>query len=133
MKLFQKIGIGVCIVGMIIAGIMFWLFQTESKEIQKISLQDIDMSQLRDGSYHGVYKTTLIEVEVKVMTKDCKIKEIDILKHNNGLGKDAEVIVEDMIKLNSDKVDTISGATYSSLVIQKAVNVALVKGMGKYE
>lgn len=133
MNLFQKIGIGVCIVSIMIGGIMFWIFQSESKEIQKISLQDINMNQLRDGSYNGMYKAILIEVEVNVVIKDYQIKEIKILKHQNGLGKEAEAITEDMIKLNSYQVDVVSGATYSSLVIQKAVNDALMKGMSQYE
>lgn len=127
----MKRKISMCVLGMciVLGGVFFWIFQTEIKEIQEISLQDVHISQLSNGKYKGVCETTLIQVEVEVTVQDCQIKTIDILKHVNGLGKEAEEIIDDMINHNSDQVDVISGATYSSLVIQKAVNEALVKGI----
>ncbi len=53
------------------------------------------------------------------------ITDIDILKHDNGKGKAAEAITSDVIKNQSVQVDVVTGATYSSKVILKAIENAL--------
>ena len=58
-----------------------------------------------------------------------KITKIDLLKHQNGKGKPAEATLDEMIKANTDDVDAVSGATYSSKTIRNAVNKALKEGM----
>jgi uncharacterized protein with FMN-binding domain len=49
------------------------------------------------------------------------------VKHVNGQGKPAEVITEKVIETQSLQVDVVSGATYSSKVILKAIENALAK------
>ena len=56
---------------------------------------------------------------------------INLLKHQCGTGKPAEVIIDDMVKKNTDDVDSVSGATASSKTIRNAVNKALQCGLEK--
>ena len=86
------------------------------------------MNNIQDGIYDGQVETELIKVRVQVVVKDHQIMSIDILQHDNGFGDKANDIVNQMIKENDYRVDTISGATLSSQVIQSAVSQALKKG-----
>ena len=62
---------------------------------------------------------------MKVTVKNHAITDIDLLKHQNGQGKPAEVITERVLAAQSLKVDTVSGATMSSKVILLAIEDAL--------
>ncbi|PIS30393.1 MAG: FMN-binding protein [Candidatus Marinimicrobia bacterium CG08_land_8_20_14_0_20_45_22] len=99
------------------------------KQIALIEIENIDLSQVKDGEYAGDYNTTFLKVSVLVKVKDHRIESIDLVKHENGRGKKAEVIPSLVVEKQSLKVDTISGATYSSLVILEAIELALKKGM----
>ena len=88
----------------------------EKKQIAKIS----------DGSYVGEYTVFPVHVKVGVLVKDHEIREIEILEHDHGKGADAEAITDTIVEEQSLDVDTVSGATYSNLVIIKAVEDALI-------
>ena len=85
----------------------------------------MDLSAIADGTYSGEYSQFPVTAAVKVTVTDHKITAITITKHENGLGKPAEKITEDIIHAQSLQVDAVSGATHSSNVIRKAVEVAL--------
>lgn len=57
-----------------------------------------------------------------------RLKSIEILRHENGKGKRAEAIVDDMVRNNDSEVDLVSGATVSSICIRSAVRDALAQG-----
>ncbi len=78
-----------------------------------------------DGTYIGSYETTVVKVKVAVTVVNHTITEIEILKHDNGQGKEAEEILNDVIESQSVLVDSIAGATYSSKVILLAIIDAL--------
>lgn len=71
------------------------------------------------------FSGNMTDVIVDVKIVDHEIVEIDILKHINGQGGAAETIVDDVITQQTLLVDTITGATYSSKVILKAISNAL--------
>ena len=48
-----------------------------------------------------------------------------MLEHKNGQGTPAEVIPEKVVETQTLEVDIVSGATYSSKVILKAIENAL--------
>lgn len=108
--------------------LLFQKVQKASQQINQLVYEDIDMNNMQDGIYDGQVETELIKVYVQVEVKDHQIKSIDILQHDNGFGDKANDIVNQMIKENDYRVDTISGATLSSQVIQSAVSQALKKG-----
>jgi uncharacterized protein with FMN-binding domain len=99
------------------------------KEVQNLNYSPVSLLEVEDGIYQGKAETTFVKVEVEVEVLDHEIIRIDLLKHDNALGKKAEVITENMILLNTFEVDAIGGATSSSQVIKSAVRDALAKGV----
>ena len=85
----------------------------------------IEIGDIPDGIYKGSYVVFPVNVVVEVSISSGMIKGIDILKHINGRGGPAEAITGDIIKQQTLGVDTVSGATFSSLVILKAIEDAL--------
>lgn len=57
-----------------------------------------------------------------------RLESIEILRHENGKGKRAKAIVDDMARNNDSEVDLVSGATVSSICIRSAVRDALAQG-----
>ena len=100
-----------------------------NNQVKNFDKTPIDTSQVADGVYNGHSETDLVKVEVKVTVEAGNIKDIEILKHECGKGRPANVIVNDMVKNNDVEVDGVSGATFSSEVIKNAVRDALRKGM----
>lgn len=89
------------------------------------TIPDMDMSNIGDGTYNGSYKVFPVAAEVKVTVQDHRITAIELVKHSNGQGAAAEVIPDRVVETQSLQVDTVSGATYSSKVILKAIENAL--------
>ncbi|HOO34361.1 MAG TPA: FMN-binding protein [Thermotogota bacterium] len=114
----------------IIAGIFAKDFldktEKELEELEQLGFAEIDISGIPDGSYNGYYKQFPIEVELITTVKDGRISDIEIKKHITGQGQEAENITSAVIREQSLTVDTITGATYSSLVILKAVEDSLL-------
>ena len=125
------------IVAVIIVVVIFVSFTSclslMNKEMAKakeelLSIDSPDLSFVQNGTYTGNYETPLVKVSVEVEVFDHRIKTIQITRHDNGKGKAAESIVDDMERKNSVDVELVSGATMSSLVIRAAVIDALNKG-----
>lgn len=91
----------------------------------QIEVTDIDLSLIADGTYPGEYSAMPVSAKVSVTIKDHRITNIDLLEHNNGQGSGAEVIPSIVVDKQTLQIDTISGATYSSKVILKAIENAL--------
>ena len=84
-----------------------------------------NLSEVQDGVYYGSEKAPFVSVEVEVKVKNREIADIKLLKHDNGKGESAEIIIDKMIKENTSEVELVSGATVSSMVIRGAVRNAL--------
>lgn len=98
--------------------------------IRNIELEHIDISDISDGNYVGEYDAGYIYAKVRVTVESGKVIEIEILEHRNERGQRAESIVDNIIREQRLEVDAISGATNSSLVIEKACENALRKCRG---
>lgn len=103
--------------------------QEYKKRIADISISNVDLSKIPDGSYTGSYDAIMIAAKVRVDISNHVIQDIDILYHKNERGKKAESIVNEVKSAQSLKVDTVTGATNSSKVILKAVQNALDSGV----
>lgn len=114
------------IIGIIAGGKYLISVNNYQKAIKELTINNVDLSKISDGKYIGTYDADLISAKVSVTVKDHKIEEVDLLEHKNGKGKPAEIIPEMVVKAQSLKVDTISGATNSSKTILKAIENALV-------
>lgn len=121
--------IATAVIVVLIAVSAIFIYRSAEKasiEAKNIQIENIDLSNIEDGVYNGNYNFNgLVKVEVEVSVKNSAISDIKLLRHDNGRGKDAEKIPEDVIKAQSLNVDTISGATVSSKVILKAIENAL--------
>lgn len=113
----------VCLLGSV------WYIVSSSlvRKANEIVLADLELTNIADGTYKGEYALSPVKVVVQVQIKDQQIQAIDILEHENGLGKKAEAITGRVIEAQNLDVDAISGATVSSKVILKAVDNALNK------
>ncbi len=124
-KVLLIVGALVLLIG-IGAAVFVKMSQDSLNQLVKTPITDVDLSVVEDGSYDGSYSAFPVSVTVKVTVEDHAITEILITKHDNGQGKPAEVIIDDVLSSQSIDVDVISGATYSSKVILLAIRDALV-------
>ncbi len=88
----------------------------------------VEVYKYSDGTYEGDASGYAPNLKVDVVVSNSKISDIKIKSHNETPGfyeKAFEQVPSEIIKAQSTKVDTVSGATYSSKGIIKAVNNAL--------
>ena len=130
MKKVVKIVLSIIVVISLVVIIGLSAMKKNADEAMKNQINvEIDMSKVEDGTYEGTSDGGMVKVEVKVEVKDHKITNIELVKHENGKGKPAESMIDDMVKENTYDVDCVSGATLSSKTIKNAVNKALQKGL----
>lgn len=119
-------------VGILIAALLIIMFafvvpklEAGLNELDTLEFAPLNLSELDDGYYEGSFGAGIVSATVRVAVSGHEIKSIEIVKHNNGRGKPAEAITASVIENQSVEVDVISGATYSSKVILKAIENAL--------
>jgi len=93
--------------------------------VNALTVKEPALNNIADGEYEGEFDLSLVYAKVKVTMNKGKIENIAILKHDNGRGKKAERIIEDVISQQKLGVNAITGATVSSKAILKAVENAL--------
>lgn len=93
--------------------------------VKSLTVQDVGLTGIADGEYEGEFDLRLVYAKVKVTMHQGRIENITILKHENGRGKRAERIIEDVVSQQKVGVNAITGATASSKAILKAVENAL--------
>ncbi len=103
--------------------------KTYQKQVNDITISEVDLNKVPDGTYTGKSDVLWVGAEVKVTVKDHKITAIDLVNHRNERGAKAEVLPEKVVEAQSLKVDIISGATASSKNILKAIENALESGI----
>ncbi len=81
----------------------------------------------QDGSYRGSCENGLVGATVVVEVANHTITGITLEEHRNGKGAPAEAVLQQVLDKQTLQVDTISGATYSSLTIIKAIENAIPK------
>jgi uncharacterized protein with FMN-binding domain len=99
------------------------------RDVAAISFADPDISSVADGEYTGECDVGYIYAEVKVTVIGGAVTEIELLEHRNERGRAGEGVVGAILSEQRSDVDAVSGATYSSKVIKKAVENALAKGI----
>ncbi|MBL7066810.1 MAG: FMN-binding protein [Candidatus Marinimicrobia bacterium] len=104
-------------------------FREYKRRIAAVEIENIDLQKVADGEYIGEFDAVMVKAKVKVIVKDHKIVNIELLRHDNGKGKLAEVIPGNVVAAQNLQVDTVSKATASSKVILEAIEQALKKGI----
>ncbi len=124
--------VGVIVVLVVITAAVFTSLSKKSEAAYELLLEagapEVDFKAVTDGVYKGSYKVFPVEVILDVTIAGGTVTDIQILKHVNGKGGPAEDITKDVLNAQSLRVDTVSGATFSSMVILKAIENALIKG-----
>lgn len=93
--------------------------------VESITIQEVDLSQVADGTYTGSCDAGLVSAQVAVTVEDGAITEVSLTDYHSILGRGAETIPGEIVAQQRIGVDAVSGATDSSTVIQKAVENAL--------
>lgn len=104
--------------------------KAETKKAKAVSGGDLDLSKIKDGTYEGTGTGFHGTVKAAVTIKNNKIKSIKILEHHDDaayFNRASGQLLPLIVKRQTTNVDTVSGATYSSNGIIKAVRNALSK------
>jgi uncharacterized protein with FMN-binding domain len=109
----------------IVGGIWMGRVKANLEALKTLPIADIPLSAVPDGVYPGEYKSFPVEVTLKVRVKAHRIEGVDLIRHVNGKGGPAEGITNRVVQAQTLRVDSVSGATYSSRVILKAMENAL--------
>ncbi len=115
----------VLVVGGAFAAKYFSDLSSYRQAVEEITIGDVDLSTIPDGTYSGSHEAVWVGATVEVTVSDHRITEIK-LDHRHGQGEAAEVITDHVVEAQSLQVDTISGVTSSSKVILKAIEKALL-------
>jgi len=111
----------------LMGAVMFFTLRGNLKDINKTEINSVDLRTIEDGTYIGsYYYKDQVGATVEVIVLNHTITEITITDHLYGLGKPAEAIINDVVDQQSLDVDTVSGATSSSILILKAIESALI-------
>ena len=100
------------------------------RAVAGIMFEGVDIAGVADGAYTGEFDAGFVYARVQVTVRGGVLEQVEILEHKNGRGASAESILQDMAERQDVYVDTVSGATNSSLVLEKAVENALLQGLG---
>jgi uncharacterized protein with FMN-binding domain len=95
------------------------------EQLKNTQISDVDLSHVADGVYTGSCHVFPVTAEVKVTVQGHRISSIELTKHISGRGSKAEVIPGRVVEAQTLAVDAVSGATYSSTVILRAIENAL--------
>ena len=103
-----------------------YIFWGGSQAASGFRITPVNMESMGDGVYGGKSELAPIKVEVEVTVSNHRIKDIRIIKHDNGLGFRAEKpVIQAILEKQTNIVDSVTGATVSSKVIMDAVGNAL--------
>lgn len=115
----------VCIVWHV--AVYFMDFREYQRNVASITFENIELSDVENGTYVGEYDAGYIYAKVEVMVEDGRIVSINLIEHRNERGKAADVIVDNVVATQKIDVDAVSGATNSSNVIKKAIENAVTQ------
>ncbi|MEX1307708.1 MAG: FMN-binding protein [Eubacteriales bacterium] len=116
-----------CFAGIIVLFVLLAGFGTIGlKEAKSLTIQSIDMTQIEDGTYTGMYENGRWSNTVTVLVEDHRIIDIEILD----TGNDSQIAVLNQVTgevIDQQKVDidSLTGATATSKSLQKAIENAL--------
>jgi len=109
--------------------VIFAIFLFYGKEeTLNLTITDIDLSKVTDGSYTGSYSKGRFSYKVEVTVKNNKIENITIVnKPYISLEDVPKKIISRVLEKQSLNVDVVTGATVTSKAILKAIENALSK------
>ncbi len=113
----------------IVPGIIIIAGCSVPHEIKEMTIIMPELEKSKDGRYRGNYDSKMVRAEVVVKLRDHSITDIKLVKHDTGLGKKAETLVDSVMHYQTIELDAVTGATASSRVILKSIESALIKSI----
>jgi uncharacterized protein with FMN-binding domain len=98
------------------------------EKINKIAIDTTAAQNVKDGTYEGSLSVFPVTAAVRVTVSAGRITDIVMLSHGHGPNHGADAILPRVIEAQGLGVDAVSGSTYSSKVVLKAIETALKKG-----
>ena len=112
----------------VLAGFLgFQKLNRDLEHLKEYSFETQYPSQWKDGIYIGEANQFPIKVKVEGNIHNQRITTLTLLEHQTGEGQSAVGILDHVLDAQTLDVDVITGATYSSILILKAIEDALEK------
>ena len=92
---------------------------------QVLEIGTVDLNIMADGEYIGVCQNKILIAVVKVRIQNHEIIDIEVLEHKASYMGQAERIAGEVCDKQTLEVDAISGATFTSRTVLKAIENAL--------
>ena len=90
-----------CVIGIAVGGIGLLMDKQAGKMYAQLdAVAVVAPEQVADGIYEGTAETPLVKVTVEVTVQAHKLKDIQLLRHENGQGAPAEAMLPDMLSRN---------------------------------
>jgi uncharacterized protein with FMN-binding domain len=86
------------------------------KEIAETELRMPDIESALDGHYTGEAISKLVSAEVELKIHNHSIEDIRLIRHETGMGKKAETLIDSVLVYQTVELDGVSGATSSSII-----------------
>jgi len=95
---------------------------------EKLAINPVDLTEIEDGTYAGVYQAGRWSNEVAVSVADHQISNIDVVKTVTMESPEmTSTIINSVIAKQNTTVDTVSGATVTSKAYLKSIENALTQ------
>ena len=122
-KAFKVIGI-IVVIFVVLASIMLFTMTKDLSKMAKTTINPIEITQIKDGTYEGYYQFGRWEAKVQVTVKDGVITQVKSLLEE-AFPNVSDELNEKIVKEQKNDVDAVSGATVTSKAYLKAVENAL--------
>jgi uncharacterized protein with FMN-binding domain len=98
----------------------------ERQAIRNLQFEDVDLTQVPDGTYRGDFGEGNFAYAVEVTLSGHRIIEIEVVQNRDSeYAKRAEGVTGHVIEAQSVNVDVVTGATTTSKALLKAIESAL--------
>ncbi|MBS4031245.1 MAG: FMN-binding protein [Clostridiales bacterium] len=125
-KIAISVFIAIVVAAIFITTIILKNIESNMEQLTGLVIPNFDLTGMEDGTYTGKYSVFPVSAEVEVTVENNRINEIRLIKHRHGQGAAAEIIPSRVVETQTFEIDSISGATFSSKVILKAIENALI-------
>ena len=127
MRLSRKLRIVLIVVGVvvvIILGLIGWAY-VDVIRYNELVIRDVDLQNTADGVYEGSFKGGRFSNSLEVTVRDHTIVDIKRLKSSMSQEDVRQKIYAKVMEKRSLQIDTVSGATVTTLTTLKAIENAL--------
>lgn len=99
--------------------------RNQIKELKNLSLQNIEISNIADGTYTGYANTSFLKVKLELVVQNGTLQDVKILMNEGSVGQNVAPITETMVKENKIIVSPIPDEEIASVVFMAAASNAL--------